>query len=348
MRQFFRHAIATILVLFVPALIIAAIPLLNGFGSTKVKASLVQEGTYTTLSSTAQSYAANLSFGEAESPINIGALIQQELTPTYVQTKTESMIDQTDAWVTGKSVAPPTLSFNDLRDQVLAKNPLAQGQLTEFQSYIQQAQADPALLEQLGGQNPEAADTLSQLMNQSGSSQSFGAGDFSLSLAQPLAGLPVIHRWITLGVPIAAGIMLIMFILGMVLGANWPSRLGWAGWTLIVLAIANSLAAVVFYVSKLAALGQVSAMVPGFSTSVFAPILRSLSNVVFDRFVEIEVMATSAMLVLGTICFIASRLINRPPSTAPAPLPASPMSQPSEAAGGSVTDQVPPATATAT
>src|SRR5690606_4945612 len=82
----------------------------------------------------------------------LSQLMLSQITPAYLQAKSEDVTTQIADWSTGRSTTPPHLSLNDLQEQIMAHSPESQAQLNQLLAELRQAQADQ------GGQLPQVAE----------------------------------------------------------------------------------------------------------------------------------------------------------------------------------------------
>jgi hypothetical protein len=114
-----------------------------------IKSQLIQNGIYRTLTDKLDTYIdSRIQDNTANDPlVLIGPYVEKEITPAYIQAKAETLIDDTDAWLSGKSNRLPVVSFNDIRDDILSQNAGLVNQLKAMNN--QYAKAKPDLQEQM-------------------------------------------------------------------------------------------------------------------------------------------------------------------------------------------------------
>jgi hypothetical protein len=325
MRSFARFCLIIFFIMVLPVTLFLAVPKLNGFTVKKVEANLQQDQVYAQMSQAIQSHLAEAGTDEQTmAPEDqVMALVRTELTPAYLQLKIETLLDQTAAWTVDSGQTPPAISFNDIQQKLVAKNPAIKQQLDEALTQLKEGQ------QQTGGQLPQVAgdqqsqQALQQILQSANNLDSIANGDWTVSLKEPLAGLPPAYTYYVIGLPIAV-VLLVLCLIGLLaLGVTWPSRLASVGWALIGAAIWNGLLSVIFW---LVVVNEgLLRMLPlsGADGAMAKAVVRSIQTAVFDGYITIEVATTVILLVAGLALVISSRFIRRSKDLAPvAPSPA--------------------------
>lgn len=210
---------------------------LNGFTKEDLKTKLAEANTYSkAVDEIYKQIDKTLTDDNSDqAAILIAPMIKKEITPQYLQDKTEKFIDDTNDWMTGKNNSPPVLSFKDLKEKILAENA-----------------STITLLEQL---NKEYEQQKNQLRNEAGISgeipqdqqlPSFDLNkiiksDFSIPVGKNLGFLKTFYWLSTSGVIFIGVFLSILLIMITLLNSDNPSKLKWIGLTFLSSAVWNIL-----------------------------------------------------------------------------------------------------------
>lgn len=310
MRHFFRLSLSALFILLLPAFLLLAVPKLNGFTVDKVKSNLRHNQTYDKASAVIQQRVSptNSSDQEIVAENQIGTLIASEFTPDYLQTKIESLLDQTAAWTIDPSKEPPAISFNDLQRKIVAKNPAIKQQLDTILSEIQanKSQLDGQLPQVTGDEQSQQA--LQDLLQSSDNIESVANGDWTFSLRGPLAGLPTIYQYYAIGLPLLVLFLALCLAGVFALGMQLPGRLAGVGWTLIISAIWNILLSGIFWAVVVS--GGLLRVVPlsDAEGDLTVVVIRSIQSALFERYLTIELFGSGLLLVIGIMLLVGSKL----------------------------------------
>ena len=151
------------------------------------------------------------------------SVIQNKFSGTYLQSKTENLIDNVDLWVKDKSDIPPSLSFPEIKEELTLNNPELLATLTEgLEEMKKQAVQDQS-------QNDS--------LEQGNAMQEFIDNDFSMSLEESLKPLKDGYNNLTIAFPVII-ILSLLSIGGIVLLSHGTfSKLKWTGIVLIIASI---------------------------------------------------------------------------------------------------------------
>lgn len=157
MPRFIQRFLTLIVILTTPFFILSLSIKLSGFGIDTLKKTLVETKTFEMASSKIA-----LMIDEAmvntprKDPLRkVAEELKGYLTPSYIEGKADAVIDSTIVWFADSRLPEPSLSFADLKESLLSKNPGLVDQLLRFQieyeknlpamqeALIEQAAADP-------------------------------------------------------------------------------------------------------------------------------------------------------------------------------------------------------------
>lgn len=226
---------------------------------------------------------------DAESQL-IGTFMQNKFTPDYLQKKTETAMDYSADWVTGKSTTPPVLSFADIKDDLTAQNP-------------QLIPTIEALSKQTKEQDLQQSDGITTI-------DMLAKSDFSIKLAPYLVGLKSAYMTIRILQPILAILLIVCLVLLFILNKTWSAKLTWIG---IALTLSGIWGYAIVYGNNM--IMQILTPLVAQNTNTFmqafAPLALTLVKHVVDTYVEYQKMASLVVLVTAGAAFVGVVLAKR-------------------------------------
>jgi len=226
------------------------------------------------------------------------AIIKSVITPQYAQTKIETTIDDSYAWITNKSVTPPVISFKEIKTTIMEQNPSL---LTDIDVFVQEAKEQ------------SAPDPDSQQMQKSiDSLASLARSDFSIKIDKQLNGAKNFYSFMRIAQPILIGLMILELFLIAKLSKSWKSRFKWLG--------AAFLAAGIWGFSGLIlsdlAVKTVTSFTSGSSDALvkmFSPIVLQIVNLFATSYTKLQQIANVSLIVAAIIFFSAAIFTKNPP-----------------------------------
>lgn len=305
MRSFVKFLLSLVFVLGLPVVLWLAVPKLNGFSMTTLETGLRQHQAYVQLNDLIQKQAGATT--DSNDPGNqIGALVKEEITADYLQGKIETLLNQTADWATAKTATPPSISLNDLQQKIEAKSPLTKQQIDDA---LSQLKAQQGQLPQ--GDDAKTQQAMQQFLDLSHNLDRVAGGDWTFSLAQPLAGLPTAMKWYTIGLPVAALILALCLMGILFLGVGWAHRLKGVAWVLLLTGVWNGILSTLFWYIFLGKM--ILNLVPGAADmSLLTATLASVQESLFARYAWIEIIASLSLVIIGFVLFVVASKINKP------------------------------------
>ena len=173
---------------------------------------------------------------ENEESKELETIIREYITPTYIQSKAELAIDDSRDWIVGETSIPPVISFVDLKERVLEKNPELLKSFEEMSADLEKNDSIP-LEESTVAEESEQIEMEPQAKEMQQGIQSFMQSDFSIKLEPYLLGVKSFYSLgkITIYILLAFLSGAILFL--SVLCQSWSSRFKWIGGTLFITGI---------------------------------------------------------------------------------------------------------------
>lgn len=233
--------------------------------------------------------------------------IKQQLTAEYLQTKTNTLIDDTAAWLNDRTSQPPVISVLDLKEKLMAQNAKLVDQLTAMQAEFdrQKPAIEKSLREQGDGETQAAYDQLKNL-----DVVQILKTDPTIPIGQRLGwlktGYQLSHQWLPV---IGLGLL---GLLGGIFVINRPLAVRWrtVGITLMFAGAANlTLWISLFFASRV--------LLPKLLTQVVwptltAPLVKIFIEPIFAAYQKIGGIYTATLFGCMLICFwLASRYKTR-------------------------------------
>jgi hypothetical protein len=304
MRSFLSFVLKVVFIVALPVTLLLAIPRLNHFSISSLEQSLQQHSLYNYVSTALHE---QINGNEGDDSLDQFGGVVDELTPEYIQTKTEDLLNQSANWATSKTAAPPVLSFNDLRDRLMAENPAVKTQIDQALADLK----DHSTSLSIEGQDAQSQQALQDLLQKSDNLDRLASGDWSVSLAQPLAGLPKLVQYYTIGLPIMGALLLICLIGVTLLGFTLAGKLKSVGWLLLIAGIWNGLLAAVFDFVFLH--DQLLNLIPasGSAADIAKAIAHSVQNTVYSQFAVIEGGVSLGLMVIGLLLLVIGSMLKK-------------------------------------
>ena len=234
------------------------IPKLNGFGPDPLKDQLQQHNVYALFSQILQQSSSGSEGSQAEITDQALLVFRSALTPEYIENKSSEVIDDSAAWLTGPQEQPPSVSFNDIKEEVITAYPEAQLQIHDLTRQLKSAQQDlegkeitPDGVPGINGDGSASSEEIAEMLKQAESLDNFASGDFRLELKSMLEPIRNVFEAYILALPILGVALLLLATAMMALGSGWPSRLKWVGWVFVISATFNILLSLLFSVAIL-------------------------------------------------------------------------------------------------
>lgn len=276
MKQLLKVLLIVVFVLATPLFLVLLSVRLSGFSAEYLKSALSKADVYT----------------NAVTELNKNLQVKiAGVTPSYLKSKTEKLIDDTESWLKEKSASPPSLSFADLNPQGTAElKKLALELKAEQEAARKEA-------ERTGQKMPE----LEQF-----DVNKFIEDDFSISLAEQLTPLKLLYKRVVYGLPILALILALSIVGIFLLGEGKEEKFHWLGIAFLVAAFWNILpVAAEFFGFK--AMGSLLADPASELPSFVKPLYEILVNPLADASTKTGVIYVVILFALAIGFFVLSK-----------------------------------------
>lgn len=220
--------------------------------------------------------------------------LKKEISPAYLQGKTEKLIDDTAAWTAGKTTAPPTLSFQDLKEKLVNDNRPLLNQLLEAAKQLKTQ--EQTAIQQAKSNNQNIANA--NLAMQNFDPEKLLKSNWIFPLDKFLLWLKSLYFYTHAGLFLLAGILFLILLAIVLLSTGIKTRLRWLGMTFLLAAGANLLAFLVANRLSKLTLSTIPPFAMTLTNDLLTPLLTH-----YLRFMKIGAEGFAAIAV---ICLLAS------------------------------------------
>jgi hypothetical protein len=284
-----------------PVVIFLTALLYGGISNTVLKSELATSNVYDGLSKQLTAFDT-----EDATSREIDGILKNRLTASYLQEKTELLIDDSYNWITGKSTAPPTISFREIKEDILAQNPDILEELQKMKSEMQPSNTSWTN-EYHEPYNAEFADNTNVF---TGLVQS----DFSAPIGQQLEGIKTAYNGLRLVHPVLIILLVLSLILLFVLNQTFSSRLRWIGASFIAGAIVGGVT-IIFNSFTLAAMTNALVGNTNEMVSIFSPIVINMVTYFNTHYVNYQKVISGLLFLIGIGCYIGVAFLKTQPAT---------------------------------
>jgi hypothetical protein len=305
-----RFLAALIFFVTMPVVVFFATVIYGGINGSSIKQELVKANLYDTITGPLKTaFVGSDTDTQDPSASEITALIQNRLTQSYIQNKTETFIDDTGDWLQNKTTTPPVISFHEIKDDIIAKNPGLIDEIDKSFNEMKKQQTEQSSTDTTDGSSPDTA----AMNKEMESFHNLMKSDFSIPVGRNLLPLKQAYQTIHIALPILA-ILLIACIAALVLlNKTSRSKLLWVSITLIISALYGFLIVftngAIFALAKQALVDNSNALVDSFS-----PIATSMLGLFDEQYKHYQFNINIIFLTVGAICFILSFILHSPPA----------------------------------
>lgn len=297
-----RVLAALFFIAFFPVIVFLATILYGGITPQIIKTSLSASGVYKLLPGMlAESMTSEES--EADGVGQIFTIIQDKFAGSYLQDKSEKLIDDTDLWMRGKTDEVPVISFSEIKTEIMDSNPELLEMMKEGMTTMkEQTEAE-------GGQSMQEDESMKGF-------NEFMENDFTIPVGKNLTPLKDGYKNLTIILPILivleliAGFVIIFFSHGI------SSKLKWGGVVLTISAIygfiwvfsGNGLFSIVTVTIK----EQENEIV-----RLITPIILTIASQFIETYKTYQMNISVGAIVVGAVAFASSFLVNKTPVVMP-------------------------------
>lgn len=311
MKTFLR---LTIILLFSSLSVLFLILLFTrfyGVSKEEIKAVLIKSNTYSQAISelTRQVDNALSNDNSDQTSALIAPIIKKEITPEYLQLKTEKLIDDTNDWMTGKNNNPPVISFLDLKEKIIAQNAQLFTTLEQLNKEYELQKEAIKKEAAINGEIPQNQEIPSFDFNK------IIKSDFSIPIGKNLNFLKTFYWYTTTGLPIIGIILIILLAVITLLSDSNPAKLRWLGLTFLSSAIWNTLPLLLLLFSSKLLISSLTENkdIPVFILSISTGFLPLL----VDKYTKFAGTAVVIFLLIFVVCLIASYSVKTPAKIKP-------------------------------
>lgn len=221
--------------------------------------------------------------------------VSKRFSPEYFRNKTESVLDDSAAWITGRSQNAPVLSFKELKDDLQQDHP-------DLISAIEQVPSEKQLVD--SGLDETQTE---QYLNQAKQMQTFSKSDFAIQLSQYLQSVKIVYNGLKIALPILIVILLLCLMMIWLLSEGTPRKFKWVGVTLLVSSMGGYGFIFVYHFSKDVITHFNLADQSEFVTLV-APIITTVLYHYISVYLSHQALMSTLFLIIGTCCLVVAFL----------------------------------------
>jgi uncharacterized membrane protein len=294
-----RFLSAIFFIFSLPVIVFLGAILFGGVSSFTIKQGLLTSNAYTIVSDQLGKQLDATS--EEGTDVTVNTVIKaakNRITSTYLQAKTEKVIDDTVLWMNGKVSIPPTLSFSEIKDDIDAQNPdLLPTLLKTMEEAKQQAQNAQQENPGNSGQSLE--------YNSIGS---FIENGFTVPLGKSLTILKQTRNQLFIAFMVLLILSLISLVFMVLFSHPMKKKLTYVG---IVFLIAATYGYMFTFGSHITTAVLVAIIKSQSNQAVvyIAPILINLFTAFIKKYMEYQVLTSMSLAAIGIVLFILSMIV---------------------------------------
>lgn len=257
--------------------------------TVELKKSLAESGVYAQI----HSYLVKKD-AEAEAADELFAtLVSSRFTAGYIQVKTEGVLDDANNWVIGKSKTPPSVSFKELRDDMVSNHPELLQYLENLPKY---AKADQE------GIDPEQK---ARIIKEAENMSSFVKNDFTIPLGNYLQGMKDAYRIFQIALPIWVILLIASLFSVYKLAGDQAAKWKWLGATFMTSALWGF--GIIFFNRTIAtSIEQLNHMETSSYMALLAPILMAVMRHYVENYTSYQGVMSVVLLLVAAGCFLIS------------------------------------------
>ncbi len=268
--------------------------LYGGITNDNIKKALAQSPVYTQISNHFKNQDAQVVTQKQFSPI----FVSKRLTPEYIKTKTESTIDDSTNWVTGKSQTVPVLSLNELKTDMQREHP-------ELLKAIEHVPTES----ELKGSNLNEKE-LDRYLEQATQLSSFAKADFTLTLDRHLEGFKLVYEVLQIALPLLVVLLICSLLMLAKLANGVPAKFKWIGAALLTSSIVGfGCIFLTTYISS--TIAQTNLLELSDFLMLFTPIIITVLNHYLAVYTGYQITASTVLLVCAGVCFLSAVLTRK-------------------------------------
>lgn len=306
MRVFFSALLLMLFMFVSPFLILGYFSRHSGISAQSVKGTLVQANVYNRL------YAEGIASFEKtakndsdeQSLAFLVPYIKEEIPVSYLQKKTETLVDDMADWLTNKSTTPPVLSFSDIKQSLVTKHADVIRQLRDMQVEIRKQQQEAIQQAKASGE------TIDVQQMPDFDIDSFLRNDLTIPVGTYLQNVKSMYQVIMNGF-IAVSVLLAVTI-GIIFAIQhtMSARFFWGGIVFLFSAIWNS--CIFLFVGVLPGIIHQSLLTkPFYLGDVVIPLVQTLVETTIQRYSTYQLYGSGLFMAASVIFFLLSGIAGR-------------------------------------
>jgi hypothetical protein len=236
-------------------------------------------------------------------------VIKMRFTPDYIRKKSEEAIDSSANWITNTTTTPPTISFKEVKQDIVTQYPNLLPSLEQMKNEVKTSQTPTP-------DDPQSQQQIEDMTKSFDKLSDMAKSDFTIKLDTYVAGVKQFYTVIKIATPILVILLCIYVLLLGMLAHTWPSRLTWIGsaffvggmWGFMVLLFLNFLVAGIttfIYAQTTEAI------------ALFAPIPVELIQHIAKTYTNYQGISSITFFVIAACCFVAATVIKNPITSVP-------------------------------
>ncbi len=296
--------IASILfILTLPLVVLSATILYGGISKEAIKAELSNSKVYDLAISQLknQNNPSEIPSDNDPTTTAIMSVIGDKLNGDYLKGKTEKLIDDTIAWMKNQTAFPPSLSFSDIKSDILSKNPDLLNSITNALDEVKKQQAN--LPPDENGNTPTPDNSTEGI-------KTFIKNDFTFPLEKNLMPLKQTYKTITIVLPVLLILCLLYLFVLFHFSKTIRQKMLWIGMTLLLSSLYGFgyvIGGSVLFAFMLKLLSSQTNTVVIFLT----PIITNLATIFVDHYKNYQTIVSGIEIVVFVLC-LAGALILKP------------------------------------
>jgi hypothetical protein len=291
----------------------------GGFSPDLLKQNLKDSNTYNSISETISTLKLDEESNTGESSQKManlfGPFIKKQFTPTYLQKKSESLIDDTYLWMQDKSKTPPVLSFSEIKTSIVSQNPQILTELKNLSKQLKEEQKNISTDD--GEMDVETKKSMQELSKLD--LDKFLDSDFSIPVGEKLEDVKKLYKVFKFALPIF--IILEVIILGVILLLSSPlsSKVRWLGITFLITALFGIIPLITAFFLDKTSLSLLGADTSNPITKSFITLGDSFLKLYAAKYLSIQLVTTVGLFITGVALEITSKFINHSPTVLKTP-----------------------------
>ncbi|MGI8420508.1 MAG: hypothetical protein ACR2LN_07770 [Candidatus Levyibacteriota bacterium] len=220
-------------------------------------------------------------------------IVSKRLTPTYIRTKTESVIDESATWITGKTQTVPVVSFRELKEELQSEHSDLMGNIEHIPTAVELKRSD------LDAQNQ------TRYLEQAKQITAFTNDDFTLPLGNQLEGIKLAYRILQIALPMLIVLLICSLFLLVKFAYSLPSRFKWVGAALLASSIVGY-GCIFFHPYITPVIIRTNILQQSDFFSLFSPIIIAMINHYVEIYIGYQEIVNTVFLVGAAGCFLGA------------------------------------------